>query len=83
MSQKIFSKTGKKIIDLILYSKQRNQNMKATSGQLEYKNKNKKQKNLLDDFTFKIECTCRERSWNQDAFPLVKPVVFYKCTGKL
>ena len=57
MSQKIFSKTGKKIIDLILYSKQRNQNMKATSGQLEYKNKNKKQKNLLDDFTFKIECT--------------------------
>ena len=60
MSQKIFSKTGKKITDLILYSKQRNQNMKATSGQLEYKNKNKKQKNLLDDFTFKIECTCRE-----------------------
>ena len=52
MSQKIFSKTGKKIIDLILYSKQRNQTMKATSGQLEYKKKNKKQKNLLNDFNF-------------------------------
>ena len=60
MSQKIFSKTRKKIINLILYSKQPNQNMKALSGQLEYKNPKKQKNLLLNDFTFKIEYTGRE-----------------------
>ena len=60
MSQKIFSKTRKKIINLILYGKQPNQNMKALSGQLEYKNPKKQKNLLLNDFTFKIECTGRE-----------------------